>query len=45
MILPDLFIDQDKPEKMYSEALLDSSSIEEKIMDLINSNIVLQKQN
>jgi hypothetical protein len=30
---------------MYSEALLDSSSIEEKIMDLINSNIVLQKQN
>ena len=45
MILPDLFIDQDKPERMYSEALLDSSSIEEKIMDLINSNIVLQKQN
>ena len=45
MILPDLFIDQDKPEIMYSEALLDSSSIEEKIMDLINSNIVLQKQN
>ncbi|WP_440932398.1 1-deoxy-D-xylulose-5-phosphate synthase [Candidatus Pelagibacter sp.] len=45
MILPDLFIDQDKPERMYSEALLDSSSIEDKIMDLINSNIVLQKQN
>ena len=44
MILPDFFIDQDKPEKMYSEALLDSISIEEKIMDLINSNVILQKQ-
>jgi 1-deoxy-D-xylulose-5-phosphate synthase len=44
MTLPDLFIDQDAPEKMYKFANLDSFSIEEKILDLLNSNIVLQKQ-
>ena len=44
MMLPDLFIDQDVPEKMYKFANLDSFSIEEKILDLLNSNIVLQKQ-
>ena len=45
MTLPDIFIDQDTPEKMYKLANLDSSSIEEKVLDLLNSNIVLQKQN
>ncbi len=45
MTLPDIFIDQDTPENMYKFAGLDSKSIEEKILDLINSNIVLQKQN
>ena len=44
MILPDKFIDQDKPELMYKLAGLDSQTIEEKVMDLLNSNIILQKQ-
>ena len=44
MILPDIFIDQDKPELMYKLAGLDRNSIEEKVLDLLNSNIVLQKQ-
>ena len=44
MILPDKFIDQDKPELMYKLAGLDSQTIEEKVMDLLNSNIVLKKQ-
>ena len=37
-------IDQDKPESMYKLAGLDSQSIEERVIDLLNSNIVLQKQ-
>ena len=45
MILPDIFIDHDTPDKMYKVANLDASSIEEKVLDLLNSNIVLQKQN
>ena len=44
MSLPDFFIDQDTPDNMYKIANLDSSSIEEKVLDLLNSNIVLQKQ-
>ena len=44
MIFPDKFIDQDKPDLMYKIAGLDSKSIEEKILDTLNSNIVLQKQ-
>ena len=44
MILPDFFIDQDTPDNMYKIANLDSSSIEEKVLDVLNSNIVLQKQ-
>ena len=44
MILPDKFIDQDNPELMYKLAGLDAKSIEEKVLDLLNSNIVLQKQ-
>ena len=43
MILPDLFIDQDTPEKMYEKAGLDSLSIANKIEDSLNSNIVLAK--
>ena len=43
MILPDLFIDQDTPEKMYEKAGLDSLSIVNKIEDTLNSNIVLAK--
>jgi 1-deoxy-D-xylulose-5-phosphate synthase len=44
MILPDKFIDQDKPELMYKIAGLDNKAIEDKVMDLLDSNIVLQKQ-
>jgi len=44
MTLPDIFIDQDTPEDMYKIANLDSNAIEEKVLDLLNSNIVLQKQ-
>ena len=45
MILPDRFIDHDKPNLMYKNAGLDAQSIEAKISDLLNSKIVLQKQN
>ena len=44
MLLPDKFIEQDKPDLMYKLAGLDSESIEEKVLDTLNSNIVLQKQ-
>ena len=44
MTLPDNFIDQDKPELMYKIAGLDSKSIEEKVIDTLDSNIILQKQ-
>ena len=43
MILPDIFIDQDTPEKMYEIAGLDSLSIEKKIEETLNSNIILAK--
>ena len=43
MILPDLFIDQDSPEKMYEKAGLDSLSIVNKIQETLNSNVVLAK--
>ena len=44
MILPDIFIDQNSPDNMYKTANLDCDSIEEKVLDVLNSNIVLQKQ-
>ena len=43
MILPDIFIDQDTPEKMYEIAGLDSSSIAIKVEETLNSNIILAK--
>jgi 1-deoxy-D-xylulose-5-phosphate synthase len=43
MFLPDLFIDQDTPEKMYEKAGLDSLSIVNKIEETLNSNIILAK--
>jgi 1-deoxy-D-xylulose-5-phosphate synthase len=43
MILPDEFIDQDTPEKMYKAAGLDSEAIEQKIIDALKSNIVIPK--
>ena len=44
VFFPNLFIDQDTPANMYKSANLDSNSIEEKVLDVLNSNIVLQKQ-
>jgi 1-deoxy-D-xylulose-5-phosphate synthase len=43
MILPDIFIDQDSPEKMYEAAGLDSDSIAKKVEETLNSNIILAK--
>ncbi len=45
MILPDKFIDHDKPDLMYKHAGLDSNSIENKIMDTLNSKIIIKKSN
>ena len=45
MIFPDKFIDQDKPEQMYKIAGLDSNSITEKILDALNSKVILKKIN
>jgi len=45
MILPDKFIDHNKPELMYKEAGLDAESIVSKVFDTLNSKIILQKQN
>ena len=45
MILPDRFIDHDKPELMYKYAGLDSQAIESKILDTLNSKIVVKKIN
>ena len=43
MFLPDIFIDQDTPEKMYERAGLDSYSILSKVQETLNSNIILAK--
>ena len=43
MILPDIFIDQDTPEKMYEIAGLDSLSIATKVEETLNSKIILAK--
>jgi 1-deoxy-D-xylulose-5-phosphate synthase len=43
MILPDIFIDQDTPEKMYELAGLDSLSIVKKIEEALKSNVILAK--
>ena len=45
MIFPDRFIDHDKPEQMYKLAGLDSDSITEKILDTLESKIILKKTN
>ena len=43
MFLPDIFLDQDNPDKMYETAGLDAQSIADKIEDTLKSNIVLAK--
>ncbi len=45
MILPDKFLDQDKPEEMYKEAGLDVKSIEAKVLEILNSKVVIKKTN
>ena len=45
MILPDRFIDQDKPDLMYKYAGLDALSIESKILDTLNSKVIIKKTN
>ena len=45
MILPDRFIDHDKPDIMYKYAGLDASSIENKAMDILNSKVLIKKSN
>ncbi len=45
MILPDRFIDHDKPEQMYKYAGLDANSIETKILNTLNSKVVIKKSN
>jgi len=45
MILPDRFIDHDKPDLMYKYAGLDADSIENKILDALNSKIIIKKTN
>ena len=45
MILPDRFIDHDKPELMYKFANLDSTGIENKILDTLNSKVLIKKSN
>ena len=43
MFLPDRFLDQDTPEKMYKSAGLDYEGIVQKIETTLNSNIVIAK--
>ena len=43
MILPDQFIDQDTPENMYKTAGLDAEAIEQKVLNALESNIVIHK--
>ena len=45
MNFPDKFIEHDKPEEMYKIAGLDSNSIVEKVLDALNSKIVIKKTN
>ena len=45
MILPDRFIDHDNPDLMYKYAGLDANSIEVKILDTLNSKVIIRKSN
>jgi 1-deoxy-D-xylulose-5-phosphate synthase len=45
MFLPDIFINHDKPDLMYKFAGLDSSNIEIKILDTLNSKVIVKKSN
>ena len=45
MILPDKFIDHNKPEEMYKDAGLDAKSIELKVIESLNSKVLIKKIN
>ena len=45
MILPDKFIDHNKPEEMYKDAGLDVRSIELKVLEALNSKVLIKKIN
>ena len=45
MTFPDHFIDQDKPDLMYQIAGLDSKAIEEKVYEVLDSKVIVQKKN
>ena len=45
MILPDTFIDHDKPDIMYKNAGLDARNIENKVFDTLNSKVIIKKSN
>jgi len=45
MVLPDRFIDHDKPDLMYKYAGLDANSIEVKVLDTLNSKVIIKKTN
>ena len=45
MILPDRFIDHDKLDLMYKYAGLDASGIEVKILDTLDSKVIIKKTN
>jgi len=45
MTFPDNFIDQDKPDRMYVIAGLNSKAIEEKVYEVLDSKVVVQKKN
>jgi len=44
-ILPDKFIDHNKPEEMYKDAGLDARSIELKVLEALNSKVLVKKIN
>jgi 1-deoxy-D-xylulose-5-phosphate synthase len=39
MVLPDLFLDQDKPDKMYAKAGLDSAGITAQVMSALGKRV------
>ena len=43
MVLPDIYIEHDKPERMYAQAGLDAASIVAKVMDAIGQDAVSAK--
>ena len=45
MVFPDKFIEQDRPEEMYKTAGLDSEGIVSKVLDTLNSKIIIKKTN